>query len=946
MAEGAEKLGSGVLQANQFFNASSADQATNNLVDDGTTLLHGDPNKVNADGTHDTGLYGKQGQDYMDAYGAARQQLHDLVTNHRENLPSGQAQLEYDRNSRRWLQIQEAEMGRAYDGAQKTWMVNNNTVSAKQALDDISRNPGDDKAFGGYLDNLKTAYGKTAQIHGLGDAGNAGATRDATRDAWKVRLEAISVTDPSRAEKLANDNAGVLGTEAPVLIDKYKRAAQTADVASGVHEAISANMGKPTSELASAVQGRAPNDPNATYASWPKGAVAYNPKTGKALFPATMNADGSPAPPVQTGPGVASDNAAGAADIARREGAGYDPGSYHARTVGVELGGAPLTTTNASGHMGPVQASPGWWNEFGAGGSPFNLNDSIAALDRETARNQPILTGVLGREPGEAELYLAHQQGIGGAAALLSRPDANVIDALAPAYKGNRASAMQAVLANGGNVNMTAGQFSRMWTDRYNGASPSAIGHGQTMTLPASVSGSAPASPTDAVGEAGLPQAAQPATFTASDAAAPLDAAPEPETPEEKLERLTLAKDASLQYALERHPEWNDAQQREAARQVELEFQRFTIATQMDAHTRKVHKDALGDKVAGFMLNGQPDQAFSMIHDPSNGLTNTERLSMSNAVERQVGKSDPATLGPAYGDFLKRVLAPAGSEDRIGIGDADKVFQGVGQGLTMRGAKEILSTVQSIQKSVDEYGNQKMIDVALARAKDKLLHEEDIGTYHVRDEHGVTVLEQFTNKFLTDFQKYREKGYDPKGFNLFDPAEADKVMDNLYPLRQRLMNRMGAAAGAPQSDQMLPAPAGIDAKAWTGLMTTPPIIDNGTKIVPHQIWGKALGMLLRDQSPQMIAAFDNSVLGKAAGNDAAMLIEGLTGRAAALNQYEPGGGIEPPRAASPPRALSPEDRKMLDVGGAVRSLFHVGEAHPLTETPAERALRYGVGDRQ
>lgn len=1076
IAGGAEKLGAGLLQANQFYNASAADQATNNLVDQGTTLLHGDPNKVNPDGTHDTGFFGKQGQDMMDAYGAAHQQLQDLVRNHRENLPSGQAQLEYDRNSRRWMQIQEAEMGRAYDGAQKTWMINNNTVSGKQALDDISRSATDDKAFGGYLDNLKTAYAKTAQVHGLGDAGNQEAVRNATRDAWKVRLESLSLTDPARAEKLAVENQGLLGAdEGPALITKYKKAAETADVRGGVGEAIAANIGKSTSELAGSVPGGkvgnpdAPTDPNATYASWPKGAVAYNPKTGKALFPATTNADGSPAPPGATsGADVARDNAAGTADIARREAganfeaaktemnltpqeqalyqrhltnlsgpggvdnadgsrstllqttieangktyniptvwggkilsgqeaiakakaegldkfpsypdeataearyqqmhaymekdtgsflrarnapattpAGYDPDSYHRRTVGIELGNQPLTTTNASGHMGPVQASRDWWNEFGAGGSPFNLNDSIAALDRETARNQPVLTGVLGREPGGAELYLAHQQGIGGAAALLARPGANVIDALAPAYRGNRASAMQAVLANGGNVNMTAGQFSQMWTDRYNGAHPSAMGRtlgaGQTMTLPAEASGSAAAGAPSTL--EGAPAGIQPATYTpTAEAAKPLDAPPEPETPEEKLERLTLAKDATLAYALGHHPEWNDAQQREAERQINLEFTRFTIATQMDAHTHKVQKDALGGKIASYMLDGRFDLALDVAHDRTNAYTSQERLALQELIEKKSGMPDPATLGPEYHKIMANVAAEPGSPDRIGVGDNLKILQAMNRGeITAKGAVQAMDWAARVQKSTDQLGVTERINGAIRTQADDIVHEYDIGEYKVRDPNGKAAVEKYTNAIYAAANQWRDSGKDWKDFPWFDPDYSKQQMLLLYSRRQRDQAKYDNEARAnPTIDVIKPAPTGTDASAWSKIMATPPIIDNGQTIVHKNVWSDVVGDLLSHPDADHIAAFNASEIGKAYGTDAETLIQGLTGRSPDVQR---GSGAPTPGIA-PPRARTEQERKMLDVGGALRGLLHAGEAHPLTETPAQRALRYGVGDK-
>src|SRR6185503_13870258 len=67
------------------------------------------------------------------------------------------------------------------------------------------------------------------------------------------------------------------------------------------------------------------------------------------------------------------------------------------------------------------------------------------------------LRKALGREPTEGELYLAHQQGLGGAEKLLANPNA-----LASALVG-----AQAVTANGGAPGETARDFAAHWTNKF-----------------------------------------------------------------------------------------------------------------------------------------------------------------------------------------------------------------------------------------------------------------------------------------------------------------------------------------------------------------------------------------------------------------------------------------------------------------------------------------------
>ena len=88
-----------------------------------------------------------------------------------------------------------------------------------------------------------------------------------------------------------------------------------------------------------------------------------------------------------------------------------------------------------------------------------------------TAQNRATLKASFGREPTGGELYLAHQQGIGGARALLNAgPGMSAIDALVPAYNGNRARATEAVVNNGGSVGMTAAQFVNKWQRKFDAA--------------------------------------------------------------------------------------------------------------------------------------------------------------------------------------------------------------------------------------------------------------------------------------------------------------------------------------------------------------------------------------------------------------------------------------------------------------------------------------------
>lgn len=81
---------------------------------------------------------------------------------------------------------------------------------------------------------------------------------------------------------------------------------------------------------------------------------------------------------------------------------------------------------------------------------------SALGAARFMADNKRTLIRVLGREPNVGELYLAHQQGPGGASKLLRNPNAKAVDVVGA----------QAVKLNGGNANMSASEFASLWTNK------------------------------------------------------------------------------------------------------------------------------------------------------------------------------------------------------------------------------------------------------------------------------------------------------------------------------------------------------------------------------------------------------------------------------------------------------------------------------------------------
>jgi hypothetical protein len=86
----------------------------------------------------------------------------------------------------------------------------------------------------------------------------------------------------------------------------------------------------------------------------------------------------------------------------------------------------------------------------------FDPNQSADGAARFMRDNVQALERVLGRLPTAGELYLAHQQGAGGAIKLLTNPNAKAVDLVGS----------EAVRLNGGRLDMTAGEFAMLWTKK------------------------------------------------------------------------------------------------------------------------------------------------------------------------------------------------------------------------------------------------------------------------------------------------------------------------------------------------------------------------------------------------------------------------------------------------------------------------------------------------
>lgn len=129
---------------------------------------------------------------------------------------------------------------------------------------------------------------------------------------------------------------------------------------------------------------------------------------------------------------------------------------YLRRLAEVESGMNPLAKNPNSSAGGLFQFIDSTAQQYGLQ-DRFNPEQSLNAAAKFTEDNKNYLRKRLGREPTPGELYLAHQQGMGGAAELLANPTAPAADIVGP----------QAVALNAGGQGVTAQDFANQWIGKF-----------------------------------------------------------------------------------------------------------------------------------------------------------------------------------------------------------------------------------------------------------------------------------------------------------------------------------------------------------------------------------------------------------------------------------------------------------------------------------------------
>lgn len=742
-AQGLEKLGQGMLTSSKFFGKVAADDASNNFQDFATKLLHGDPSKtvMGPDGkpTPDMGYLGTKGRAALDARPDIQKSIDEKIKEIRSGLQTPEQQLEFDNFSRRYRTGVVEKVGSHADRQAASWYTDVNTASGKLALDHIANNFDNPNEVAGGASDLINAYVKNVQIKGGGPEQVQEAVAHAKRDALTAQLSAMAVNDPARALSVLEKNRTIAGLAYDNLATAFRSRADTQRGDEAANNAL-----------------------KKTYVAPQPQGMFRNATLAQAAAPYGI-----------------SEN-------------------YMVRTQQLE-NPRMVTTTNQAGASGPFQFIPSTAKQYGLK-NPLDLAESADAAARLAADNKRFLMSSLGRFPTDAELYIAHQQGAGGAAALLSHPTMTAAEALQtiPKYAGKPGAAAEAIRQNGGDPNAPAAAFTSMWATKFNGSAGAATS---------------------------LQRKAQAMQDIMSD------------------QSLT---DAARQHAIARVNQQITAQQ---------------VAEEQDAKAKKLASDKAMDGFVTRMLTGQ--NTGNIVNEIANNpdLDPHVKWSLGQAAEKQSGDDVHAasqTYGQGFWNAYKQATAPMGDPSRVS--DISVFLQQAGPGvdpahqLTLAGVMKLKETMAAAAKSVDGASVTTTKTGLMNYAKSKLSFEQDTGPIKIRDPEGERIFNAtFIPKFEAAYDNWIRAGKSPWEF--LTQKNVDELMHGMRDKTKMDQQRLLATGGAPPDEPMPPVPEFGDKAVWERFMAQPPTNQNGVPWSKAQ-WAKAIEILRADPSPARQAQFD------------------------------------------------------------------------------------------
>ncbi len=755
IATGLQKLGAGETTAAKFFGHVAANDVWNDAADQATKLLHGDPSKTvqGPDGKpmQDTGYFGLEGRAQLQARPAVEQQLDEIIKNARGKLQTPDQELEFDTISRRYRQYWAGDVGTAADKAAKSYYAQVANQTIKESQDRIARHANDPSPpGGGPPPEVSNAIADMARTHEEAAIWQGGTPDDlkranaqAKKDGTATWIRAVAASgDFAKAQRMIEKNKDVLGTDVDALSNEVRTRADQ-------------QIGNAWGDTAHATS-------NANHAFANVALPIWNQTT-------------------QAIP------------------AGYSPFGL-ARTIRIESSGNPNAVNgNAVGlgqFMPATAAQVGLTNRR----DPYQ---SIEATQKLAADNRPVLAAALGRDPTDAELYLAHQQGAAGAAKLIANPDARAGDLVGDA----------AIRANGGNPNAPAWVFTNMWIGKFNGA--------QGWATPAGL--------------------ATPGEFAAP--------------PSSRKANAYQIVQAALQKG-----DITDVQADHAITRINRLDAMQNIS---EANTEKENKALVNTAEGEYFAAARqgtvtPELMMKLEADPRFASDEVKRKDVYNYLATAGGaKKSLIDFGSGWLSFKDRILSDPGTPGHIA--DSREIMKATMPGgpLTPAGGDDLLKLYGQVRKDLNDEQKMALHDNKATVEKEayRLLTFEspEMEQLKLRDPKGRTIFGKWLMQFNADYSREAAKG----DTNMFEWLKTQmdglpKTTSSLRSEAQKAMDRVsavGEAAGEKIEPTIPPPLPGIEAAPWAEVMSVRPIMKNGAPL-PPQNWAQAMQILRNDPSEQ------------------------------------------------------------------------------------------------
>ena len=265
--QGMAQAGQGLVKAADFYGDVASTQAVNNAITQATNVLRGDSSKtvIGPDGqpVPDTGYFGLRGADAMYARGATSKSIQSIIAQNGQTLGTPEAQLKYEGTIRRFQSEWENQIGSHADQQQQAWATDVNHTQAALAINQVAASAGDDLAVAAAQHRVRDAFVKIAQLtYGNSEDIAQGAVLKADQAVTRARIDALVISDPSKAKQIFDDSHGLLGS-----LPNYDQLAKSVDTANfnaisgpAAEHAVSAGIADATRLVGPPGTGSAPRD--------------------------------------------------------------------------------------------------------------------------------------------------------------------------------------------------------------------------------------------------------------------------------------------------------------------------------------------------------------------------------------------------------------------------------------------------------------------------------------------------------------------------------------------------------------------------------------------------------------------------------------------------------------------------------------------------------------